>query len=104
MAVTVTEAQRRAYLGLPATMDAAHDALVTTVWDAAVEAVEAHAPDAPERVANVAALNLFAYLWNVRGGDSGGVEGDYIRAANALRKSGAMGLLRPYTVHRAGAI
>ena len=102
MAVTVTEAQRRAYAGLPAVMDAAHDGVVTTLWEAAVEAVEGHAPDAPERIANVAALSMFAYLMTERGGER--ADGEFVRAGNALRKSGAMGLLRPYTVHRAGAI
>ena len=101
----VPAAERRAFIGAPpAPTDAAYDAIVEKLWDAAVAGVDGHAPDAPEAVSNLAALNLFAYLWSTRGGDSGGMEGDYIRAANALRKSGAMGLLRPYTVHRAGAI
>ena len=102
---TVPDAERRAFVGAPsAPTEAAYDAVFTRLWETAVAEVDRHAPDAPEAVSNLAALNMLAYLYSNRGGDSGGMEGDYIRAGNALRKSGAMALLRPYTVHRAGAI
>ena len=100
---TVSDAKRRAYIGAPATGDADLDGVVDMLWDAAVTAVDAYAEDAPEAVSNLAALTLFAYLFSNRGGEFGG-DDPYVRTGNALRKSGAMGLLRPYAVHRAGAV
>ena len=98
---SVTDAERRAFIGLPS---GGADAGLDALWAATVALVENHAPDAPEAVAKAAALSCMSYLWSNRGGDTGGEGGDYVRAGNALRKSGAMALLRPYTVHRAGAI
>lgn len=103
MAVTVTIAKARAYVGLPpAPTDADLDAVNERLWAAAVAEVERHAPGAPDAVADAAALTLFAYLYGVRGGESG--DDGYVRAANPLRKSGALALLRAHVVHRAGAI
>lgn len=96
--------ERRKYIGAqPGGDNEALDA----VWALAVVEVNRVAPDAPEATAKVAALAVMSYLWSspagesTRGKDGGGTG---IRPGSALRKSGALALLRPYRVHRAGSI
>lgn len=108
MTIQVTDAQRRAFAGLPSTAredDSDNAAVVDMMWAAAEAEVERYAPDAPEAIQRIAALSTFAYLWSNRAGDVGGGDsGSYTRGGNALRKSGALALLKPYAVHRAGAV
>ena len=59
-------------------------------------AVEQHAPNAPEIVANEAVSRLAAYVY-----DQPSIAGG-VGYANAMRNSGAARVLLPYRVHRAG--
>lgn len=87
---------RRAYIGLPEAMDDPNYlATITAMWDAAVELVDGHAPDAPEAVSNAAALNVFAYLWADRGGHAS-MKHVTQPGADPLRKSGALSMLADY--------
>ena len=62
-------------------------------------AVERHAPDAPAVVQNEAVIRLSGYLHETAGHD-----GRYYGVANPLGNSGAVAILLPYRVHRAGLL
>ncbi len=99
MAIPVTEAERREYVGLP---QGGSNVVLDLIWAAVETEIERHAPDAPVAVQKLAALSALSYAWSNRGGDRN--EAGDIVPANALRKSGALTLLRPYVEHRAGLI
>ena len=63
----------------------------------ATEAVEKHAPEAPETVQNEAAIRIAGYLYDAPMSSRGA------GYAAVLRNSGAAGILLPYRVHRAGS-
>ena len=74
------------------------------------EAVERYAPDAPEATQNEAAIRMAGYLAQQptdarRSTMVGGVSSSWATThTGALRHSGAMSLLSPWKVRRAGAI
>ncbi len=104
MAVTLTDAEIAAAL-------AVNDALAARLRPVAVALVERFAPDAPDTVQNEAAIRCAGWLAEspagaIRSETTGDVRTvfDVARASSALRHSGAMGLLSPWKVRRAGAI
>ena len=60
-------------------------------------AVTKHAPDAPAIFLNEATVRVAAYLYDMPQASRGAAYGD------VLRNSGALALLLPYRVHRAGS-
>ena len=103
MAVTLIEAELEAALGV-------NPALAARLYPVAVALVERYAPDAPEAVQNEAVIRTAGWLdEQPRGGVRSETIGDeayeYAPAmVSALRHSGAMALLSPWKVRRAGAI
>jgi len=69
---------------------------VGLLWPAAIAAVEAFAPDAPDSVLNVAAVRLLGWLYDSDPAESA--------QGRALQASGAAPLLAQWRIHRAGAI
>ena len=61
------------------------------------EAVNRHAPSAPDVVQNEAAIRLAGYLFDAPNAGRG------LSFAHALRNSGAAAILLPYRIHRAGS-
>ena len=85
--------------------------LATRLHPVAVALVELYAPDAPAPVQNEATIRCAGWLVEAPAGPfrsetTGDVRSgfDTSRALGALRHSGAMGLLTPWKVRRAGAI
>ena len=76
----------------------------------ATELVERYAPDAPDAVADEAAIRCAGYLAQQpsdarRSTTVGGVSSSWAAThTSALRHSGAMALLSPFKIRRAGAI
>ena len=104
MAVTLTETDLAAVL-------AVNQELADRLHGVAVALVERYAPEAPEAVANEAAIRCAGWLEEaphgpVRSERTGEIATgfDGARAQSALRGSGAMALLSPWKVRRAGAI
>ena len=104
MAVTLTEAE----LGEALAINPARSARLHAV---AVALVERYAPDAPPGVGNEAALRTAGWLLEtpagaIRSEATGDVRTgfDGARSLGALRHSGAMALLSPWKVRRAGAV
>ena len=104
MAVTLTEAALASAL-------AVNDTLAARLHPVAVELVERFAPDAPDAIQNEAAIRCAGWLLEtpaggIRSETTGDVRTSFdgARASSALRHSGAMGLLSPWKVRRAGAI
>ena len=104
MAMTLTDAEIAAAL-------AVNDALAARLHAVAVALVERYAPDAPPAVQNEAAIRCAGWLAEspagaIRSEVTGDVRTtfDGARSLGALRHSGAMGLLSPWKVRRAGAI
>ena len=104
MAVTLTDAELAAAL-------AVNDAMALRLLPVAVALVERYAPDAPVPVQNEAAIRCAGWLIEAPAGPfqseaTGDVRSgfDGSRALSALRHSGAMGLLTPWKVRRAGAV
>ncbi len=94
MAVTVTQAELSAALRLGDSTE--ETAEVTRLLSYATLAVAKYA-DAPDAIANEAAIRLAGYLYDQPNAGRG------VAFANALRNSGAAGILLPYRVHRAGS-
>ena len=104
MSVTLTDAELAAVL-------AVNDAMALRLLPVSVALVERYAPDAPEAVQNEATIRCAGWLIESPAGPfrsetTGDVRSGYdtSRALGALRHSGAMGLLSPWKVRRAGAI
>ena len=95
MAVTLTQAALSGALRL--SDDAAEQAEAMRLLAYATEAVEQHAPSAPEATQNEAVIRLAAYLYDQPNAGRG------LSYANALRNSGAAMILLPYRIHRAGS-
>ncbi|MYD12207.1 MAG: phage gp6-like head-tail connector protein [Gemmatimonadetes bacterium] len=94
--VEVTDAEARAYLGLPDEPDP-FPALAGMIA-ASREAVHNYAPDAPEDTAKLCVLKLVSFHFaNRHGVDSG----DGPRPGDPMRVTGCIGLLSPYRVRRA---
>ena len=90
---------------------AINDALAGRLHPVVVLLVEREAPTAPDALQNEAAIRCAAWLSEqpaagVRSVSTGDVATgfDAARSLSALRHSGAMGLLSPWKVRRAGAI
>ncbi len=94
MAVTLTIAELLAALRLG---DSAEEtAEVTRLLAYSTEAVTKHAPEASDTAMNEAVRRLSGYLFDM----PEAARGDAY--ANALRNSGAAGMLLPYRIHRLG--
>ena len=83
------------------------DEVITRLLDVAVATIERYAPSAPEDVRDEAAIRLCAHLLHpgrdrIRSFRVGGVSMDFTASATAFRASGAMALVAPWRVHRAG--
>ena len=82
----------------------------TGLLPVATALVERYAPDAPEAVANEAAIRVAGWLGHTAAGsiakvDTGPRSTEYaVGQKGALRHSGAMSLLAPWKVRRAGAV
>ena len=90
MAVTLTVAQLANALRVGDTAEETE--LVTRLLAASTAAVERYAPDAPNAIADEAAIRLAGYLFDMPHAPGGA------RYANALRNSGAAGLLSLWRV------
>ena len=104
MAVTLTEAELAKALSV-------NDALSARLHPVAVALVERYAPEAPEAVANEAAVRTAGWLVEsphgpIRSETTGDVRTSFdgARASSALRHSGAMGLLTAFKVRRGGMV
>ena len=101
MAVTLTVAELGYDLRLVAdtTTTIAEPLLgvLTRTLAVATALVTYYAPDAPDAIANAAALRVGSYLYDTPTGYSN-------RSQHPLRDSGAMALLAPYRARRAVAI
>ena len=103
MAVTITAAELAA--AIHATADVA-----ARLLPVATEMVERYAPDAPESTQNEAVRRSAGYLAQQpsdarRSTTVGGISSSWaVTHVSALRHSGAMALLSPFKVRRAGAI
>ena len=104
MAVTLTEADLEAALAI-------NGALAARLRPVAVALVERYAPDAPPAVQDEAAIRCAGWLAEspagaIRSETTGDVRTvfDVARASSALRHSGAMSLLSPWKLRRAGSI
>ena len=103
MAVTITAAQLAEAVGVDSTT-------ATRLLAVATELVTRYAPDPPDSVANEAAIRTAGWLAEMpRAAITSESEGD-IRTSyaptmlSALRHSGAMALLSPWKIRRAGQI
>ena len=100
MAVTLTVAELSDAIRLGST--AAETAQATRLLAFATEAVSRYLSDAyattPEVVVNEAVIRLAAHLYDQPHAGRG------VAYAEAMRSSGAGGLLLPYRVHRAGLV
>ena len=104
MAVTLTATELEAALAI-------NSALAARLLAVATNLVERYAPGAPEAVPNESAIRCAGWLietpaGGIRSETTGDVRTTFegARASSALRHSGAMGLLSPWKVRRAGAI
>ena len=95
MAVTLTVAQLAAALRLSDSTEETAEA--TRLLAFATAAVVKHAPAAPDVAHDEAAIRLAGYLLDMPNAGRGA------GYADVLRNSGAMAILLPYRVHRAGA-
>ena len=104
MAVSLSDAELGRALSV-------NDALALRLLPVAVALVERFAPDAPDAIQNEAVIRCAGWLVEapagpIRSETTGDLRSgfDTSRALGALRHSGAMGLLSPWKVRRAGAI
>ena len=103
MAVTITAADLAAAIHQPA-------AVAARLLAVATELVERYAPAAPEAVANEAVIRTSGYLAQHpadarREATVGGISSGWAPThTSALRHSGAMSLLSPWKIRRAGVI
>ena len=94
MTVTITVSALSAALRLGDSTEETAEA--TRLLAYATEAVTKHAPGAPDAAQDEAAIRLAGYLFDMPTAARGAGYGDI------LRNSGALALLLPYRVHRAG--
>lgn len=94
MAVTRTATELAAALRLGSTTE--ETAQATRLLATATAAVTKHAPDAPDAIQDEAVIRVAGYLFDAPTAARGAGYGDI------LRNSGALALLLPYRVHRAG--
>lgn len=95
MAVTLTAAQLAEAIRLGSTPEETTQS--TRLLAVATAAVTKHAPDAPDVVQDEAVIRVAGYLFDMpQAGRGAGY-------ADILRNSGALGILLPYRVHRAGS-
>ena len=94
MAITLTVQQLAAALRLGDSAEETAEA--TRLLAYVTEAVKKHAVDAPDVIANEAAIRLAGYLYDMPNAGRGAGHAD------VLRNSGVLALLLPYRVHRAG--
>ena len=103
MAVTITATQLAEAIKQPSTV-------AERLLAVATELVERYAPAAPEAVQNEAVIRASGYLAQQpsdarRSTTVGGVSSSWAAThTSALRHSGAMSLLSPFKVRRAGAV
>ena len=102
--MTLTDAELAAALG-------ANQALASRLLETSTALVERYAPDAPEAVQNESVIRMSGWLVETpHAGVSSETTGDVrtgfdgARALSALRHSGAMALLSPWKIRRAGVI
>ena len=81
----------------------------TRVLAVASELVMRHAPDAPNAISNEAVIRTAGWLAEqpsaaIRSETEGDIRTSFVPTQSALRHSGAMALLSPWKVRRAGAI
>ena len=95
MAVTITLAALRNAVRTEASTE--EDQILTRLLSVGTSLVERAAPDAPEAIQNEATVRVAAYLFDQppAARNNG--------TANAVRNSGAAGLLLPWRTHRAGS-
>ena len=103
MAVTLTAAELAEAIGVDSNTAARLLAVASAL-------VERYAPEAPEAISNEAAIRSAGWLADqpsaaIRSETEGDISTDYAPSQmSALRHSGAMALLSPWKVRRAGAI
>ena len=103
MAVTIKAAQLQSALGIT-------DEVATRLLKVATILVERFAPGAPSQIQDESAIRTAGYLNEmpnapVRTETEGEVTTEYaVTRVSALRHSGAMALLSPWKIRRAGAI
>ena len=101
MAVTLTKTELQDAIG---STEAEAERLLFVCFDL----IEQYAPDAPNSIANEAAIRTAGWLLErppaVRREKTGDLETDYQGGTSPLRASGAMALLSPWKVRRGGAI
>ena len=95
MAVTLTVAQLSAAIRLGDTVE--ETAQATRLLSVGSQAVAKHAADAPDAIHNEAVIRLAGYWFDQPQAAAGA------GYADALRNSGALAILLPYRVHRAGS-
>lgn len=87
-----------------------HPAEANRILPVASKLVERYAPGAPEEIQNEAVIRLSGWLCeqpaaSIREEETGDIRTSYAaNNANALKHSGAMSLLAPFRVYRAGVI
>ena len=102
MPVTLTAGELETALGVDLTA-------ATRLLSVAADMVNTYTADAPEGVANESACRIAGYLQQqpksgIRREGAGPLSLSYFATGSALRLSGAMALLSPYKVRRAGVI
>ena len=103
MAVTLTAAELAQAVGVDSTT-------ATRLLAVATELVNRYAADTPSAIANEAAIRAAGWLAEqpaaaITGETEGDIRTSYAPTMlSALRHSGAMGLLSPWKIRRAGAI
>ena len=95
MAVTLTVAELRNAVRTEESTE--EDQILTRLLAVGTALVDRAAPAAPDAIANEATVRVAAYLFDQPPSARGN------GTANALRNSGAAGLLLPFRVHRAGS-
>ena len=103
-------ASAAARLCLATGVGALDDATLDRLGSTAAELVERHAPDAPQPIKNEATIRTAGWLAqqpaaSVRSESVGDIRTSFAPThLGALRHSGAMALLSPWKIRRAGAI
>ena len=96
MAVTLTVNAAKLALRIDES-ETEHDELLTRYIGAARAMLDRVAPGAPEDVSNAAAERVVRYLYD-------GASGEYMAYGAVLRNSGALGMVSPWAVRRAGKV
>ena len=103
MAVTITLADLAVAVGTDSTT-------ATRLLAVASALVDRYAPDAPDAISNEAVIRAGGWPWEqpsaaIRSESEGDISASYAPThMSALRHSGAMALLSPWKIRRAGAI